>query len=88
MGQRYAGGGNAEHLYGQGLTQRELQVLRLLANGTGTRQGAKALGISPNTLRTHVQNLLQKLGVHSRLEAVLEGVALGLVSIEREESAT
>ena len=67
------------------LTRRELDVLRALAEGQGTRQAARVLGISPNTFRTHVQNLLQKLGVHSRIRAVLEGVELGIVRIEREE---
>jgi DNA-binding NarL/FixJ family response regulator len=52
------------------LTRREREVLRLLAEG-GTNQAiASRLLISPETARTHVQNILVKLGVHSRLEAV------------------
>jgi DNA-binding NarL/FixJ family response regulator len=51
------------------LTVRERQVLELLAAGAKNRAIAGALMISPDTARTHVQNLLYKLGLHSRLEA-------------------
>lgn len=52
------------------LTPRELEVLALLAEGGNNHVIAQRLVISPQTARTHVQNVLQKLGVHSRLEAV------------------
>jgi DNA-binding NarL/FixJ family response regulator len=52
------------------LTQREREVLVCLAEGTGRRDMADNLNMSPNTLRTHLQNLMAKLGVHSALEAV------------------
>jgi DNA-binding NarL/FixJ family response regulator len=51
------------------LTQRELEVLDLLAAGKDNHAIAGVLSISPETARTHVQNVLGKLGVHSRLEA-------------------
>jgi DNA-binding NarL/FixJ family response regulator len=51
------------------LTRREREVLRLLADGSGTAAIAKALVISPQTARTHIQNIMGKLGFHSRLEA-------------------
>jgi two-component system nitrate/nitrite response regulator NarL len=51
------------------LTRRELQVLRLVASGAGTPAMAEGLGVSRATVRNHVQNILGKLGVHSRLEA-------------------
>ncbi len=51
------------------LTQREREVLALLAQGTSSVEMARRLDISPNTLRTHVQSVLTKLQVHSRLEA-------------------
>jgi DNA-binding NarL/FixJ family response regulator len=51
------------------LTAREREVLELIASGAKNRAIAKALMISPDTARTHVQNLLGKLGLHSRLEA-------------------
>ncbi len=53
-----------------GLTARERQVLDLLAQGLGTNEIAGKLTISPSTVRNHVQNILGKLGVHSRLEAI------------------
>jgi DNA-binding NarL/FixJ family response regulator len=52
------------------LTSRELEVLAALTRGSSTRHISTALGIAPNTVRTHVQNVMAKLGVHSRLEAV------------------
>jgi DNA-binding CsgD family transcriptional regulator len=51
------------------LTAREKQVLALLADGSGNRTIARALVISPQTARTHVPNVLGKLGLHSLLEA-------------------
>jgi PAS domain S-box-containing protein len=56
------------------LTPRELEVLRLIAGGANTRIIATRLRVSPATVRNHVQNLLGKLGVHSRLEAVAYAV--------------
>jgi DNA-binding NarL/FixJ family response regulator len=51
------------------LTRREREVLALIARGTKTSVIGEALFISPETARTHIQNILAKLGVHSRLEA-------------------
>ncbi len=53
------------------LTRRELEVLALLADGAGNEGIAESLFISPQTARTHVQNLIAKLGLHSRLEAAM-----------------
>lgn len=61
------------------LTPRERQVLQLLAQGLGTGQLAEALTISPATARNHVQRVLEKLGVHTRLEAVAHAYRHGLV---------
>lgn len=52
------------------LTPREREVLACLAEGTNRRALAEHLNMSPNTARTHLQNLMSKLGVHSALEAV------------------
>lgn len=52
------------------LTRREREVLACLAEGTNRRDLAGLLHMSPNTVRTHLQNLMSKLGVHSALEAV------------------
>src|SRR5690349_16209336 len=53
------------------LTERELEVLRLVAKGLNNREVAKQLFISENTVKNHVRNILDKLHLHSRLEAVL-----------------
>jgi DNA-binding NarL/FixJ family response regulator len=53
-----------------GLTQREREVLVCLTEGAGRQDMAEQLHMSPNTARTHLQNLMAKLGVHSALEAV------------------
>jgi DNA-binding NarL/FixJ family response regulator len=52
------------------LTKREREVLALLAHGATKEVIAEALVISPQTARTHIQNILDKLSVHSQLEAV------------------
>lgn len=52
------------------LTVREREVLRRIVLGEGTAEIARNLGVANSTARTHVQNVLQKLGVHSRLHAV------------------
>ena len=54
----------------EGLSRRELQVLALLADGASSEEIAQRLQISTNTVRTHVQSILTKLQVHSRLQAV------------------
>jgi two-component system, NarL family, nitrate/nitrite response regulator NarL len=51
------------------LTDREWEVMRCIMDGQTTEQMAKSLGVQRSTARTHVQNLLTKLGVHSRLQA-------------------
>jgi two-component system response regulator DevR len=61
------------------LTARELEVLELLAAGTPNHELAERMSISRNTVRNHVQNLLNKLGVHSRLEAVALATREGLL---------
>lgn len=53
------------------LTDREYEVLTLLAQGASTKNIARSLSISAATARNHIRNILQKLQVHSRLEAVL-----------------
>jgi DNA-binding NarL/FixJ family response regulator len=53
------------------LTRRETEVLALLGRGARAAQIARQLGVSPATVRNHVQSILKKLGVHSQLEAVL-----------------
>lgn len=62
-----------------GVTTREHEVVRLLAQGRSTADIAAQLKISPRTARNHIQNILCKLNVHSRLEAVAYASARGLV---------
>ena len=61
------------------LSARETAVLRLLSQGRSTQQIAAQLGISPVTVRNHVQRVLSKLDSHTRLEAVLQGIQAGLI---------
>jgi DNA-binding NarL/FixJ family response regulator len=61
------------------LSERERQILTLLARGYSNRRIAESCYLSINTVRTHVQNVLIKLGVHSKLEAVALAVGRGLV---------
>lgn len=65
------------------LTSREREVLELLVEGAGGSRIAEHLQISPNTVRTHVQSILTKLQVHSRLEATAVAVRHGLVNGHR-----
>jgi len=64
---------------GEPLTERELGILRLLARGKDSQAIADELTISANTVRTHLQNIFSKLGVHSKLEAVTTATARGLL---------
>jgi PAS domain S-box-containing protein len=61
------------------LSPRQAQVLGLLAHGATTAQMAEELGVAEDTLRNHVRQLLRRLGVHSRLAAVVEGRRRGLL---------
>jgi DNA-binding NarL/FixJ family response regulator len=65
------------------LTPRELEVLRALTEGLSTSEICDRLAIAPNTLRTHVQNIMGKLRVHSKLEAVASGLRHRMVEPPR-----
>jgi two-component system nitrate/nitrite response regulator NarL len=62
------------------LTDRELEILSLLSAGRRPEEMAATLAISPHTVRTHIQNMMLKLGVHSRLEAVSFARRSGLLA--------
>lgn len=64
------------------LTPRELQILQLLADGRAPDDIAIQLAFSRNTLRTHIQNILMKLGVHSKLDAIVAAIRHGRVNTE------
>ena len=61
------------------LSNREREILALLADGLANKQIAARLGISKNTVKTHLELLFDKLGVSSRAEAVATGVRRGLL---------
>jgi len=63
------------------LTDRELEVLRLVARGLNNRDIARELFISENTVKNHVRNILEKLQLHSRMEAVMYAVREKLLDI-------
>lgn len=70
-----------EQAFVEALTQRELQVLRMMADGLGNKEIAVQLGISEHTAKFHVAQILAKLGVDSRTEAVAFGMRRGLIPI-------
>jgi RNA polymerase sigma factor (sigma-70 family) len=65
----------------ESLTEREREILQLLAEGTRNDDIAQRLFISPQTVQTHVRNLLAKLQVHSKLEAVAFAVKHGAITV-------
>ena len=64
-----------------GLTNREIEILKLLANGMANKQIAYRLKISEKTVRNHVSNTYEKLGIFDRSQAVLYAVKKGLVEV-------
>jgi len=64
---------------GVNLSPRETEILTLLADEKSTREMAAIMGISPATVRNHIFNVLRKLRVHKRLEAVMSGKRLKLI---------
>lgn len=63
-------------------TARELEILSLLAEGLGTIDMSQELDITVNTIEWHVGHVIDKLGVHSKLQAVIAAARLGLIDIE------
>jgi NarL family two-component system response regulator LiaR len=64
----------------EALTGRESDILRLLAVGLANKEISRELGIGEGTVKTHVSNVLAKLGVQSRTQAALHSVRMGIVS--------
>lgn len=64
------------------LTGRELEVLRLLAQGSSNKDIARVLGVSPETVKDHLNAVYRKLEVHDRLSALRQAQLLGLLSVE------
>jgi DNA-binding NarL/FixJ family response regulator len=61
------------------LTVRELEILRLMFGGYSNREIADACGVVEGTVKTHVSNILSKLGVRDRTRAVLRALEIGLL---------
>jgi DNA-binding NarL/FixJ family response regulator len=70
-----------EHVRSPRLTKREMEVLTLIARGMNNRDIARELFISENTVKNHVRNILEKLHLHSRMEAVVYAVREKLLEI-------
>ena len=68
------------------LTERELDVLRGLTESLSNEEIAEQLYISPNTVKRHIRNIMEKTGYSSRLELAMHAKALGLVVSERERT--
>lgn len=74
-----AGEGNPQAKAALGISERELEVLREIAGGRSNKEIAAQLNVSPNTVKTHVSRLFEKLGARRRTEAILKARELGIV---------
>lgn len=72
---------------GSELTQRELELLALLGQGSDLRAISKAMGITWNTTRSYLKNVLIKMDAHSQLEAVAKAMRLGILTTKPEAPA-
>ena len=77
--ERFAGSGVAQPPSLDDLTERELEILRLLAGGLSNAEVAERLVVSETTVKTHVSSILRKLGVRDRVQAVIAAYDAGLV---------
>ena len=72
----------ADHATDDGLTEREIDVLRLIATGNGNKQIADELSISEATVKSRVTNILSKLGANDRAHAVTIGLKRGIIELD------
>lgn len=70
---------HVENLRELGITERELQVLGLIAQGLSNREIGEKLFVSENTVKTHSSHLFEKIGVNRRVQAIQKGKELGLI---------
>jgi DNA-binding NarL/FixJ family response regulator len=73
--------GNREEPPTRPLTEREIEILRLIAKGLSNSEAAQVLTLSRATVRTHLEHIYEKLEVTNRVEAVTEGLRKGLIEI-------
>lgn len=71
----------AEHLSDETLTEREVEVLREVANGNRNRNIAEKLFISEETVKVHIKHIMEKLGASDRTQAVAIGVRRGIIQL-------
>jgi DNA-binding NarL/FixJ family response regulator len=71
----------AEHATDEDLTQREIDVLRLIAGGNANKEVAARLSIAEDTVKSHVTNILAKLGANDRTHAVTIGLKRGIIEL-------
>jgi DNA-binding NarL/FixJ family response regulator len=64
------------------LTEREIEVLRLIAKGSANKEIATELNISNSTVKTHIASIFQKLGANDRTEAVTQAIKKGIIRLE------
>lgn len=85
-GERYLPAALAQRLAGRigtpDVSERELEVLRLIARGKANKEIAAALGIGDETVKRHVSNLFVKMGVADRAQATSEGIRRGLIHLD------
>jgi ATP/maltotriose-dependent transcriptional regulator MalT len=72
--------GNPQGQASLGISEREMEVLRELAAGHSNKQIARKLAVSPNTVKTHVARVFEKLGAGRRTEAIRKARELGLLA--------
>lgn len=70
---------NAAAIRSLGLSPRECEILDLLASGQSNKELARALGISPNTVKTHIARVYEKLGAQNRVQAIEKARWLALI---------
>lgn len=71
-------GRNEKAIKALGLTTREIEVLECLRRGESNKEIARSLGISPNTVKTHLKSLYTKIGANNRTQAVSQAVELSI----------
>jgi DNA-binding NarL/FixJ family response regulator len=72
----------AEHAGEEGLTEREIEVLRLIAAGNANKEIGAQLSITEETVKSRVSNILSKLGANDRTHAVTIGLKRGIIALE------
>jgi two-component system NarL family response regulator len=71
----------AQHIGSESLSERELQVLRIAARGSANKQIADELGITEDTVKAHMKNILAKLDAQDRTHAVVTALKRGIIEL-------